>query len=436
MQDIINIPPFLLMMIILILQMSIKVPIAVAMGVSSLFYLIITGSSLSMVSQYLVINLNSFTLLGIPFFVLAGELMNNSGIAERIIAVSKVFVGHIKGGLAHVNIVTSIILAGMSGSATSDAAMTCRVLVPEMEKSGYTRPFSAAVTAGSATIGPIIPPSIPMVLLGGINQLSVGRLFLGGFFPGLLMGVTMMIIVAFMAKSQNFPSGKKVNLSEAYIAIKEGILPMFTPVIILGGMGIGLFTPTEAAVVAVIYVLFLGVVIYRTLDFHKIYLSLLYTAEISARIMLLIALAGTFGWILTVEQVANSVVNIMSDFVNNPIILLMLINILLLFLGCFINLATIVILLSPIVFPLIYEAGIDPIHFGVIMILNLMIGQLTPPVGIMSFVVMSVANVSLKDFIINIFPFFIAIIIALLLVTYFPEIVLFLPNLIMGPRVL
>lgn len=429
-----SINPFFLMILLLILQMAIKVPIAVAMGTSALSYLIITGTSLSMVSQYLVINLNSFTLLAIPFFILAGELMNMAGISERIISLSKAFVGHIKGGLAHVNILTSIILAGMSGSASSDAAMTCRVLVPEMEKDGYSRPFAGAVTAASATIGPIIPPSIPMVLLAGINELSVGRLFLGGVIPGFMMGGMMMILVFFQAKYYNFPRGKKANLSQLYVAVKRAFLPMLTPVIILGGMAFGIFTPTEAAVVACVYALFLGVVVYRTLNIHNICKALLYTVDISARIMFLIALAGTFGWVLTIEQVAKTVGDYLLTSISSPALLLLLLNFLLLFLGCFINLSTTVVILSPIVFPLIYKAGIDPIHFGVVMILNLMIGQLTPPVGIMSFIVMSVAKIPLKEFLIHIFPFFIMILIVLLLATYFPQIVLFLPNLIMGVR--
>jgi len=426
--------PVVIMMVFLLIQMVIKIPIGVSMASSSLLYLFITGSNISMVSQYLVMNINSFTLLAIPFFILAGELMTLSGIAERMFGVAKVFVGHIKGGLAQVNIVTSIILAGMSGSTNTDAAMTCRVLVPEMEKEGYSRPFSAAVTAGSATIGPIIPPSIPMVILGGMNNLSVGRLFFGGIIPGLLMGISMMILVYFQAIKYKLPSRKRVNLKEFIFGIKRGFLPMLTPVIILGGMMGGFFTPTEAAVVACFYCLFLGIVVYRTLSLSIIYQALLNTVNLSARILFIIALAGTFGWILTVEQIVNSFANILAIHATSPLMLLLFMNLLLLFLGCFINTTTLIILLSPIIFPVILDFGIDPIHFGVVMILNLMIGQLTPPVGVMSFVVMSVANVSLDEFLRNIIPYLLVLLIVLFLITYFPILVLFIPDLIMGVR--
>lgn len=428
--------PVIIMIVLLLIQMMIKVPVAVAMGTSSLIYLVITGSKLSLVSQYLVSSLNSFTFLAIPFFVLAGELMNFAGISEKIIGLAKVFVGHIKGGLALVNVLTSVVLAGMSGSSVSDAAMTCRVLVPEMEKEGYPRPYSAALTASSATLGPIIPPSIPMVLLGGINQLSVGRLFLGGIGPGFLLAGIMVILVYFQAIYYKFPCSKRANLSQLYIAGKKAFLPTLTPVIILGGMMFGLFTPTEAAVVAVMYILFLGVVVYRTLNLSNIFQALLNTVNLTSRIMFIVAFVGVFGWILTVEQITNKIGDYLSVAITSPFLVLIFINILMLFLGCFMNVSSIIVLLSPIVFPIIYKFGIDPIYFGVIMVFNLEIGSLTPPVGVRYFVVLSAANVKFKEFFREMIPHFIILFIVLALMIIFPKIILFIPNLIMGKRLL
>ncbi len=426
--------PLEMMIGLLLTQMAIRVPIAVAMGMSSVAYLIVTDSNLVLIIQTTVSNLNSFTLLAIPFFILAGELMNMSGISERLITVAKTLVGHIRGGLAHVNVVTSTLLAGMSGSAASDAAMTCRVLVPVMEKEGYPRPYAAAITAASATMGPIIPPSIPMVLVGAINSLSVGRLFFGGVMPGLLMTAGLMAIVYWHAIRRDFQRDRRATLAEIGRALKDAVLPMLTPLIILGGMMGGFFTPTEAAVVAVAYTAFLGAAVYRTIRMHHVYEALLNTVGITARIMFIVALAGLFGWILTAEQVVGRTGEFLQANVQSPALLLLYLNLLFLFLGCFLNLVTLIVLLSPVVFPLIELYGIDPIHFGVVMVLNLMIGQLTPPVGLMSFVVLSVADVKLTPFLKELWPMFLVLLAVLAAITYVPWLVLSVPDAIMGER--
>lgn len=426
--------PLEMMIALLLLMMAIKVPIAVAMGLSAVAYLVVTGTSLVLVAQNVVARINSFTLLAIPFFVLAGELMNASGVSNRLIDLAKTFVGHIRGGLAHVNVMTSTLLAGMSGSAAADAAMTCRVLVPVMEKEGYPRPYAAAVTAASATMGPIIPPSIPMVLVGAINELSVGRLFFGGVIPGLLMTAGLMTLIYWQAVRQNFPHDRRATMREIMCAAYRAFLPMMTPVIILGGMMGGFFTPTEAAVVAVAYMAVLGVFVYRNISLRGFYDALLNTVSITARIMYIVALAGLFGWILTAEQVVTQVGNFLEATVDSGALLLLYINLIFLFLGCFLNLVTLVILLSPIVFPLIELYNIDPIHFGVVMVLNLMIGQLTPPVGLMSFVVLGVTQVNLLQFLRAIWPFFLVLVTVLLLITYVPWLVTVVPDMLMGPR--
>jgi tripartite ATP-independent transporter DctM subunit len=426
--------PLELMIGLLLLQMAIKVPIAVAMGTSSMAYLVVTDANLILAIQTTVSSLNSFTLLAIPFFILAGELMNLSGISERLIALAMTMVGHIRGGLAHVNVVTSTLLAGMSGSAAADAAMTCRVLVPVMEKKGYPRPYAAAITAASATMGPIIPPSIPMVLVGAINELSIGRLFFGGVIPGFVMAFGLMGIIYLQAVRRNFQRDARATWRDVARALKNAALPMLTPGIILGGMMGGFFTPTEAAVVAVAYTWFLGAVVYRTITLGNIHQALLNTVSITARIMFIVALASLFGWILTTEQVIGRTGEFLLANVESPALLLLYINLLFLFLGCFLNLVTLIVLLSPVVFPLIGLYGIDPIHFGVIMVLNLMIGQLTPPVGLMSFVVLSVAEVKLLPFLKELWPMFLVLLAVLAAITYIPWLVLAVPDLIMGTR--
>lgn len=427
--------PLIMMIGLLLTMMAIKVPIAVAMGMASIAYLYVTGTSFVLVVQTLVNKLNSFTLLAIPFFVLAGELMNVSGISERLIGLAKTLVGHIRGGLAHVNVVTSTLLAGMSGSAAADAAMTCRVLVPVMEKEGYPRPYAAAITAASATMGPIIPPSIPMVLVGVVNELSVGRLFFGGVVPGLLMTGGLMSMVYVQAIRRGFQFDRRATLREIAFALWHALLPLLTPVIILGGMMSGFFTPTEAAVVAVGYMWLLGALVYRTISMKGLYEALLNTVSITARIMFIVALAGLFGWILTAEQVVSRVGDFLRANVESPALLLLYLNLLFLFLGCFLNLVTLVILLSPVVFPLVDIYGIDPIHFGVVMVLNLMIGQLTPPVGLMSFVVLGVTGVDLGRFLRALWPLFLVLVVVLILITYIPWLVTVVPDALMGPRI-
>ena len=426
--------PLFMMVGLLLLMMAIKVPIAVAMGMASIAYLLVTGANLRLVAQTTISNLNSFTLLAIPFFVLAGELMNASGVSERLIGLAQVFVGHVRGGLAHVNVVTSTLMAGMSGSAAADAAMTSRVLNPVMVKRGYPAEYAAAVTAASATIGPIIPPSIPMVLVGVVNELSVGRLFFGGVVPGLLMTGGMMVLIWFQAKRRGFEASPRATFPQIVTATRRAILPMFAPVIILGGMMGGLFTPTEAAVVAVVYMGGLGAFAYRTIGWAALNAALLNTVSITARIMFIVAMAGLFGWVLTAEQVVNRMGDFLAANIGSGAMLLLWLNVVFLLLGCLLNLVTLVILLSPVVFPLVYSFGIDPIHFGVVMVLNLMIGQLTPPVGLMSFVVLGVTGVDLAAFIRQVWPFMVVLVAVLMLITYVPSLVLVVPDLLMGPR--
>jgi tripartite ATP-independent transporter DctM subunit len=420
------------MSIFLFILIFARVPIAFAMGASSLLYILLTGSSITIVAQYLMSYLDSFTLLAIPLFVLSGEFMNRGEITQRLIDFANVFVGHIPGGLSHVNVVASVLEAGMSGSSTSDAATESLILVPQMERAGYPRAFAAAVTAASATIGPIIPPSIHVVLIGGINEISIGRLFMSGIVPGLLMGVSMMIYTAMIAKKRHFPKSRRATGKEILMAIKEASLPLLTPVIILGGLIGGFFTATEAAAVAALYTFFLGALVYKKIRFRGIIEAFYSTIKITSNIMLIVGFAGVVGWIMISEEVANEFTNWMLSFTSSPVVVLLFINILLLIMGCFLNTTSLIMILSPVLFPLIKQYGIDPVHFGMVMMLNLEIGQLTPPVGITSFVVMDITKTPIGPFMKEMVPFIIGLIVVLMVATYIPDLVLFIPNLIYG----
>ena len=415
----------------LFVTLIIKTPIAFALGFSCLVYLLHSGTPLALLGQHFIIMMDSFTLLAIPFFVLAGEFMSRGGIMRRLIKFSEVIVGHVAGGLAHVNVVTSMILAGMSGSAVSDAAMTSRILVPEMEREGYPRAYAAAVTGGSATIGPIIPPSIPMVIVGVMNELSIGRLFLGGAVPGFLIGIGMMILIMFQAKKRSFPKrDKRSSFPEIFKATKEAIPAFSLPIIILGGMLTGLVTATEAALLGAYAALIVSVFVYRELTWKGFMESILDSVKTSANLMLIVGFAGIFGWILTAEQFAARFGDLILLITDNRYVVLLLLNILMLFMGLFINVTPNIILLSPVVFPLIQKFGIDPIHFGVVMVMNIMIGQLTPPVGVVSFAVVDAAKVKFDKYLKELVPFLIVLVITLLIVTYIPSLVLWLPNMV------
>lgn len=423
--------PTEIMVITLISLMVFRIPIAFSMGISVLIFLWLSDKSLRLIPQYLIANLDSFTLLAIPFFLLAGEFMARGGLAQRLISFAKVFVGHIPGGLGQVNCLSSVIFATMSGSASADAAATSRILVPAMEREGYSRGYAAAITAASATVGPIIPPSIHLVLVGAINELSIGRLFLGGIIPGLLMAGGLMVYVYSGYGRRNVVTSPRASFQQFKIAFKESFWAMLTPPIILGGIFLGIFTPTEAAICAVVYSGFIGKFIYNELTWNDVGKSIIASLDISARLMLIVAIAGVFGWILSSEKAAQDLVIYIKSIAHNKYLLLLLLNILLLLLGMFINLVTLIILLSPILYPLVIAFGIDPIHFSLIFVLNLMIGQLTPPVALMSFVVISVTECSLEDFLKSIWPMIVVLVAVLILVTYYPATVLWLPRLIM-----
>ena len=424
----------MILIVIFIVLLALGAPIFVAMLAASFAWILQTGnlSLFTMGAQRMYASVNSFTLLAIPLFIFAGLLMNMSGVSKRLFDYANTLIGHITGGLGHVNVVASMFFAGMSGSAVADAAGLGAIEMKAMKDAGFDDGFSGAVTAASSTIGPIIPPSIPMVLFGGLTSVSVGRLFLGGFIPGLVMGFSLMLIVYFVAKKRNYPVSPKATFKEHWRAFLDALPSLIMPVIILGGILSGMFTPTEAATVACLYALALGVFLYKEIDLRKLWILLRETMRNTAQVMAIIAAAGLFGWVMTYQGIPAAIIKSIIGFTDNKYVVLLIINIVLLILGCFMEGNAILILTVPIMVPIAKEFGIDLVHLGVIMCLNTMIGTVTPPVGMCLYPVMTLGNLTMGQMVKEIIPFLIILIVALLLVTYISPLATFLPTLLMG----
>jgi tripartite ATP-independent transporter DctM subunit len=418
---------------LLLLLMALEFPVAFAMTGASVVYLLLRGDiPLVVVAQRVTVGVDSFVLLAIPFFFLAGELMNQGGITKRLVDLAQAVVGGIRGGLGHVTVVTNMIMAGMSGSAVADATGTGAVLIPAMVRAGYPKIFSAALVGAASTIGPVIPPSIPFVIYGGITGVSVGRLFLGGVVPGVLMGFFLMGAVYVVAQRRGYRAEGWLTLSEALRNIWRAIPVMLFPVIILGGIFSGVVTPTEAAVVAVVYAVFLSVLFYRELTPSQLIQVLTTVAGNTAKITFIIASASIYGWLLAREGVPEMFTNFFLSISREPWVILLMVNILVLILGCLMETTAILVILTPVLMDLITKVGIDPVHFGVVFTLNLMIGLLTPPVGMVLYVMVSLAGVSITEFTKECAIFMLALLVVLILITYVPGLVTFLPQLIMG----
>ncbi|HEV2000704.1 MAG TPA: TRAP transporter large permease, partial [Xanthobacteraceae bacterium] len=412
----------------------------------------------------------SFPLLAVPFFILAGNLMNISGVTGRIYRFAVALVGWMKGGLGHVNIIGSVIFAGMSGTAIADAAGLGTIEIKAMKDHGYSTEFSVGVTAASATLGPIIPPSLPFVIYGMMANVSIGALFLGGVIPGAVMTIFMMATVAYYAHKNKWGSDAKFSWSVfagailevavvfgfpllAWLLVLAGISPnvaigvtlvillaldwyfdfsavmaLMTPIILIGGMTLGWFTPTEAAVAAVIWSLFLGLVRYRTMTFRSVAKASFDTIETTASVLFIVTAASVFAWLLTASQAAQLMSDTVFGLTQNKWVFLLLANILILFVGCFIDTIAAITILVPILMPIVLKLGIDPIHFGLVMTLNLMIGLLHPPLGMVLFVLARVAKLSVERTTIAILPWLVPLLLALVAITYIPELTLWLPR--------
>ena len=411
----------------------IGMPIAFALGITGLIGLMLTmGTSLLMlVPQQIFSGMNSFVLMAIPLFLLSGELMNVSGITERIVAFTNTLVGHRKGGLGHVNIVANIFMAGISGAAVADAAALGTMLIPAMGKSGYSRPYSSALTAAASIIGPTIPPSMAMIVYGSVANTSIAGLFATGFLPGLLMGTLYMILNHRISSKRGYQmQAEKASRAEVFKAMKDGIFALFMPVIILGGILSGIVTPTEAAGVAVGYALFVGLFIFRTLTLRNIWEALKNTVAISGVSLLLVSVGGILSWVLTVAQIPQTIASTILGITTNKYFFLLLVCILLLIVGCFMDLTASIIILTPILAPIAAQLGIHPLHFGITVVLALNIGLNTPPVGAVLFVVASIGKVPMESMLREIWPFLICQIVALAVVAFIPWFSLAVPALL------
>ncbi len=419
---------------VLICFIFLGVPIAVAMGITAVLTFVTMGQSdiLTMVAQRMYASTTSFTLLAIPFFILAGNLMNTGGITDRIFRFAKALVGHIWGGLGQVNIIASMIFSGMSGAAVADAAGLGMIEMKAMRDNGYDLKFSAAITAASSTIGPVIPPSIPFVIYGHLTGVSVGKLFLAGVVPGALMGAALMIAVYFVSKHRNYPKEASMDMKELLDSGKSALLPMGTPILIIGGILSGQFTPTEASVMACLYALFLGIFVYKSIRIENLPDIFWETISHTVRVMFIIASAGFFGWMLIIQRIPAQVISSLTSVsAEYAVVMAIIIAILLLF-GCFLEGIAVLLITIPVFQKVIIHFAIDPVQFGVVMTLASMIGLLTPPVGMCLYAVSSITGVSIGDLSKEMWPYLLGIFIVLLAVAFIPQICLFLPELVMG----
>lgn len=419
------------MLAVFVVLLFLSVPVSFSILASSIVYFIIKDIPAITVIQRITGGVNSFTLLAIPGFILAGELMNTGGITTRIFNFAKTPLRHITGGLGHANVFASIIFAGMTGSAIADTAGLGSIELKAMKDAGYDEDFSLAITGASSTIGPIIPPSIPMVLYGVAAGASIGRLFMGGFLPGLLMGGCMCVLVYFQCRKKNYTKEPKASLREVLASFVGAFFPLLTPVIIIGGMMSGIFTPTEAAAVAIVYALALCIV-YKTLSWADFVDVLARTVKQTVPVMFVVAAANIFAWILSRERVPTLVLEFFSQFINNKTQMLLMVNLFLLIVGCFLDPPVAIPIVTPVLLPLVMAYNVDIVHFGVLMVLNLMIGLLTPPIGMILFVLSSVGSTSFEAVVKAIWPYIICLVFSLLVVTFWPDLVLFIPNLIFG----
>ena len=410
--------------------MLIGMPIAIAMGIATIAYLGIADISLSILPQRMTNAVNSFLILAIPLFYLAGELMNACRLTERIVALSKALVGHFRGGLAQVSIVSGMIFAGISGSATAETAALGSVLIPAMKKEGYDPAFAAAVIVCAAMIGPIIPPSIALVIYGAIANVSIGKLLLGGIVPGIVIGLTEMVFVYFIARRRNLPRFPRASIREVATATWRGMAAVLFPIINAGGILSGVFTPTEAAATAVLYAIALGLFVYRNMTLRESWQVFQRVSFSAGRILIIIAVAAAFSWVVGREQVPQAVVAFMLGLTDNAYVVLAIIIVLLLIVGLFMIESAALIVLTPILVPVVVSFGIDPVQFGVLMVFVLIIGGGTPPVGVLLFVAQDIAKVSFAELVRAILPFYVPLVVATLLIAYIPWLTLYVPSLV------
>jgi C4-dicarboxylate transporter DctM subunit len=409
--------------------MALSVPIGISMGLASMAVLLYKGQMpLTILAQKMFTGLDSFPLLAVPFFILAGCFMETGGISARLVRLAGVLVGHIRGGLAHVVIVGTIFFSGVSGSSAADAAAIGSIMIPAMTQRGFPRPLATAIVASAGGMGVLIPPCIIMVLYGIVANVSIGYLFAAGFLPGFISGLLMMVMVYFVAKREGLPKEKRATWREISKATADAIPPLLMPVIILGGILTGVCTATESAVIAVVYGAGLSMLVYRELHLRDIPALLVTTARLTGMCALVLGMCATFAWIVTVERIPQLITEWMLAVAKEPWVFLVLTNILLLIVGMFIESTAAIITFTPILFPVAMKMGIDPVHFGVVVVANLGVGLVTPPVGACLFVASAIGQTSVDKVIKPLMPFIIMMMVALFLITYWPDMTLFIPR--------
>lgn len=409
--------------------LAIGVPIIFVLGISGLVYVYLADLPLVLIPQRLFVGLNSFLVLSVPLFILAGNIMNASGITEWIVAFSNLLIGRVRGGLAYVTLLALDFFSGITGAGSADTSAIGSIMIPAMRNQGYRVEYAAAVTAAGATVGPIIPPSIAFVIYGAMADVSIGGLFLAGFIPGVLFTLAMCLVVWRQARVHAFPVREvRFSLEEFARVFIKALPGLMMPVIILGGILGGVFTPTEAAAAGVLYALLVGFFVYRKLTLATLWPILRETGIMSGGVMLIVANASLFSWILAAERVPQLVAGAITALSREPWVVLLLINILLLFVGCIMETLAAIIILTPVLLPLVKSLGIDPLHFGVVVVVNLSIGLATPPVGVNLFVAGGIARISLEEISRAVWPFVLATLIPLAITTYWPAMVLLLPR--------
>jgi tripartite ATP-independent transporter DctM subunit len=410
--------------------MLVGIPIAFVLGCSALYYFLFVGNiPMDMIGQKLYSGCDNFVLLAIPFFILAGDLMNRSKITDSLVNFAKLLVGRIPGAMAQVTVVCSIFFAGITGSGVADVAALGSVLIPSMRKEGYTADYAAAITVAGSVIGPIIPPSIIMVVYSMVTGESVGALFAAGFVPGLAIGLALMIMSYYFAIKQGHPRRtERVPLPVAIVTVRKSLIALMCPVVLVGGIFSGYFTPTEAAAISCFYAIIAGVFLLKTLTFKDIIACFVNAAISSSIILLIIAMAGLFSQVMALEHLPRTVAGYILDITDNKYTYLLLVNILLLFMGMIMETSASVILLAPILLPIAVQLGIHPLHFALVMLVNLNIGLITPPVGVCLFAASPMAGISIEKISKAVFPFICAEVFALMLLTYIPELVLVVPR--------
>jgi len=421
---------FLLLLAVFVLAGAIGMPIGFAMLVAGITYLFATGQDVGLASEQVLNGLyNSFVLLAVPLFIFAANVMNAGTISDRLLAFSLVLVGRFRGGLAHVNVVASLIFSGMSGSAIADAAGIGKVIIDMMTRDGrYSPGFAAAITAASATIGPIIPPSIPMVLYALISGASVGYLFLGGVIPGFLMAIGLMLAIAIVARRRQFPVERATPVSDMPAVVVRAFPPLMLPVILLGGIYGGATTPTEAASVAAAYALLLAAVVYRSIGLGDIFGILVESSKSTGVVALIIGGAFVFNYIVAAEQIPNVLAEWLAGTEVSPLVFLLAVNVLFLLFGCLLDATTMLLVLVPLLLPTCEQLGIDLVHFGVVIVVNIMIGLITPPYGVLLFVINGLTGIPLRDMIREIWAFLAILLVALVIMVLSPDLVLWLPR--------